>query len=62
MTKLDTAKFTKVMALAGSDQDGEALAALRKAQAMLKSVGMSFVDVAEKVKAPSPQTVQTGQA
>jgi hypothetical protein len=43
---LDISRFTKVLALAGSDKDGEALAALRKAQKMLRAANLSFTDVA----------------
>jgi hypothetical protein len=46
---LDITKFTKVLALAGSDMDGEALAALRKAQSMLKAANLSFTDVAQSI-------------
>ncbi|MEI8396501.1 MAG: DUF2786 domain-containing protein [Rhodospirillaceae bacterium] len=59
MTTLDFTKLGKVLALAGSDQDGEALAALRKAGGMLKAAGMSFTDVAEKLKAPAVQNGHT---
>jgi hypothetical protein len=43
---LDIVRFTKVLALAGSDMDGEALAALRKVRAMLGAANLSFTDVA----------------
>ncbi|AWJ86338.1 hypothetical protein TSH58p_22755 (plasmid) [Azospirillum sp. TSH58] len=53
MTVLDNNKLGKVLALAGSDQDGEALAALRKARDMLKAAGMTFGDLTVKgVDAP----------
>ncbi len=61
MSNLDTVKLGKLLALAGSDQDGEAVTALRKANAMLKSAGMSFTDVAEKLKAPKAPIVQNGR-
>lgn len=48
MSALDTNKLVKVLALAGSDQDGEALAALRKARDMLKAAGMTFGDLTAK--------------
>ncbi|MBP2291022.1 hypothetical protein [Azospirillum rugosum] len=48
MKKLDTDKLLKVLAMAGSDQDGEALAALRKAQGMLKDAGKTFGDLTVK--------------
>jgi hypothetical protein len=43
---LNTDRFAKVLALAGSNMDGEALAALRKARVMLAAAGLSFTDVA----------------
>lgn len=49
---LDTARLAKLLALAGSDQDGEALAALRKASALLKGAGMSFTDLGQRLVAP----------
>jgi hypothetical protein len=48
---LDITRFTKVLALAGSNADGEALAALRKARAMLRAANLSFTDVAQSVAA-----------
>jgi hypothetical protein len=44
---LDKERFAKVLALAGSDVDGEALAALRTAQKMLRAANLSFTDVAQ---------------
>lgn len=58
MAALDHDKLAKVLALAGSDQDGEALAALRKAQGMLKAAGKTFADLtqpASVARAPAPQ-------
>ena len=46
---LDIDRFTKVLALAGSDRDGEALSALRQARKMLAAVGLSFTDVAQSI-------------
>ena len=43
--KLHLERFAKVLALAGSDKDGEALSALRQAKRMLAGVGMSFTDL-----------------
>jgi len=48
MAKLNTAKLSKVLALAASDHDGEARAALRAAQGMLKAAGKSFSDLTVK--------------
>jgi hypothetical protein len=44
---LDIVLFAKVLAIAGSDVDGEAIAALRKARSMLAAAKMSFTDVAQ---------------
>jgi hypothetical protein len=44
---LDIARFIKVLALAGSNVDGEALASLRTAQKMLRASNKSFTDVAQ---------------
>lgn len=49
-SRLDIEKFDKVLALASSDRDGEALAALRKARAMLSEAGLSFRDIAAAPK------------
>ncbi len=46
---LNTERFTKILALAGSDRDGEALSALRKARAMLTEAGLTFTDVAQSI-------------
>jgi hypothetical protein len=43
---LDIDRFTKVLALAGSNHDGEALAALRKARSMLASAKLLSGDLA----------------
>ena len=51
---VDFEKLGKVLALSGSNHDGEALAALRRAGSMLGAAGMSFTDIAEKLKAPAP--------
>lgn len=53
-------RLAKLLALAGSNHDGEATAALRKAGEMLKAAGLSFTDVAERLKEPAAPTVQTG--
>lgn len=50
MNTLNTDKLAKALALAASDQDGEALNALRSARSMLAAAGMTFVDVAEAVR------------
>jgi DNA-binding NarL/FixJ family response regulator len=49
-SRLDIEKFDKILALASSDRDGEALAALRKARAMLSEAGLSFRDIAQAPK------------
>lgn len=43
-------KLAKVLALAGSDNDSEALEALRKARRMLTAAGLDFVDVASAMQ------------
>jgi hypothetical protein len=48
---LNISCFAKILALAGSDKDGEALAALRKAQKMLHAAHLSFTDVAQSFEA-----------
>ncbi|PGH58021.1 hypothetical protein CRT60_08670 [Azospirillum palustre] len=53
MSAFNADRFAKVLALAGSDQDGEALAALRKAQGMLKAAGMTFTDVSQRMSQPA---------
>ena len=46
---LDRERFAKVLALAGSDVDGEALAAIRKARQLLHAATMSFTDIARSL-------------
>jgi hypothetical protein len=46
---LNTERFVKVLALAGSNIDGEALSALRKVRSMLANAGLSFTDVAQSI-------------
>jgi hypothetical protein len=46
---LNTDRFAKVLALAGSNMDGEALSALRKVRSMLAGAGLSFTDVAQSI-------------
>ncbi|MFP5512562.1 MAG: hypothetical protein ACLGJC_05735 [Alphaproteobacteria bacterium] len=62
MTKLNTSRLSKVLALAGSNHDGEALSALRKAQGMLKAAGKTLADltVAEPVTVAKAATVAPG--
>ncbi len=45
MPKLDRDKLLKLLALMDSDQDGEALAAARKAAAMVAAAGLRWEDV-----------------
>ena len=54
--RLDIEKFDKILALASSDRDGEALAALRKARPMLNEAGLTFRDIAT-----APKTVPRRQ-
>jgi hypothetical protein len=53
---LDISRFVKVLALAGSNADGEALAALRTAQRMLRAANMSFTDIAQSLENGVPVT------
>ena len=46
---LNTERFIKVLTLAGSDRDGEALSALRQARRMLAAAGLSFTDIAQSI-------------
>jgi hypothetical protein len=46
---IDGGAQTEVLALAGSNMDGEALAALRTAQKMLRTGNLSFTDVAQSL-------------
>lgn len=50
---LDRERFLKVLALAESDQDGEALAAIRKASAMARAAGMSLGEAAGEGESPA---------
>src|SRR6266853_1742252 len=47
---LDISRFVKVLALAGSNVDGESLAALRTAQKMLRATNLSFTDIAQSLE------------
>ena len=47
---IDYDKLAKVLSLAGSDNDGEAMAALRRAQALLSVAGLSFTDLGQWVR------------
>jgi len=60
MTTINANRLAKLLALAGSNHDGEATTALRKVNEMLKAAGMSFTDVAEKLRAPTALAVHTG--
>jgi hypothetical protein len=46
---LDMERLAKVLALADSDIDGEALAAIRKAKKLLHAANMSFTDIAQSL-------------
>ncbi|MEQ8345170.1 MAG: hypothetical protein RIB84_05905 [Sneathiellaceae bacterium] len=52
--RLNRDRLGKILALAGSDRDGEALAALRKASGMLNTVGLDFGDLARSLDGDSP--------
>jgi hypothetical protein len=49
---LDYEKLAKVLALAGSGSDGEAVAAVRRAQALLSAEGLSFTDLGRRLAEP----------
>jgi hypothetical protein len=53
---LDTDKLAKLFALASSDNDNEALGAMRKAKTMLSSARMDFNDVADRMVTPKATT------
>ncbi len=60
---IDLERLGKLLAVAGSDQDGEALAALRKARKMMEASGQSFTDLASVMKrsaAATPMIHPTG--
>lgn len=50
-SKRDFQKFTKLLGMVSSDQDGEALAAARKATAWLKANNLAWPDV---IREPEP--------
>lgn len=66
--RLNLDRLAKVLALASSDRDGEALSALRKAERMLTEVGLGMVDLADTIRrfdpaqpgpaAPKPEPAQ----
>jgi hypothetical protein len=49
---MDPIKFSKILSLAASDNEAEALRALQAAKRMLEAAGLDFVDVANLVVAP----------
>jgi len=54
---------SKLIAMLGSDQDGEALAAARALGRVLSSAGLGFMDLAEAVKkAPLKKTAEKAKA
>jgi hypothetical protein len=53
---LNMDRFAKIMAMMSSNQDGEALNALRHAQAMLAEEKMSFLDVANRFRQSAGKT------
>jgi hypothetical protein len=52
--RLNLDRLAKVLALASSDRDGEALSALRKAERMLTEVGLGMVDLADTIRRFDP--------
>lgn len=51
---MDPDKLAKVLAMAESDHQGEALSALRAARIMLSRAGLSFRDLAQMARSGSP--------
>ncbi|PWC80977.1 hypothetical protein TSH100_28390 [Azospirillum sp. TSH100] len=51
---MDPDKLAKVLAMAESEHQGEALSALRAARIMLSRAGLSFRDLAERARTPVP--------
>lgn len=58
---LDTARLAKLLALASSPVDAEAVAAVRRAGALLKAAGQDWTDIANTLQAPASRPVQTEQ-
>lgn len=56
---LDHVRLAKVLALAGSDADGEALAALRKVSDMLRAENLSLTHLAQWIAAGPPSSSGT---
>ncbi len=52
--RLNLDRLAKVLALASSDRDGEALSALRRAERMLTDVGLGMVDLADTIRRFDP--------
>ena len=59
---LDTDKLSKLLAMASSTEDGEALNALRLAKTLLAKEGLSFTDLAQSVRAAGRATAPTAPA
>ena len=51
---IDYDKLAKILSLAGSGNDGEAVAAVRRAQALLSAEGLSFTDLGLQVREAAP--------
>ena len=62
MTTLNSDKLGKLLALASSDNDHEALNALRMAKNLLTGAGMDFKDVAERMAKPKSSTRAAAQS
>ncbi|MCW2235511.1 hypothetical protein [Azospirillum canadense] len=59
---MDPDKLAKVLAMAESDHQGEALSALRAARIMLSRAGMSFRDLARGAAGPAPAAATAASA
>lgn len=49
---MDTSRLVKLLRLSSSDQDGEALSAIRKANALLRTAGIDWADILVTSSAP----------
>ncbi|WP_341987891.1 hypothetical protein [Azorhizobium sp. AG788] len=58
---LDVARLGKLLSLAGSENEGEATAAIRKLKAALSSEGLSFTDLGQRLIGQAGQRADGGQ-
>lgn len=62
MSRMDAQKLAKVLAMAASDNETEALHALRTARRLLDAFGVDFVEVARRVADNNPAGAGTDRA